>query len=100
MNFRLIFFSLGLILALISASMMIPALVDHNTGHTANAKTFFVCGAGGTFLGLLLAISNNHFEKRIGVRDGFLLTTLCWFLASLLASLPFHFSDLRLSYVD
>lgn len=100
MNFRLIFFSIGLILALVSAAMMIPALIDYADGHILNAKTFFVCGAGGIFIGLLMAIGNSHFERRIGARDGFLLTTLCWFLASLLASLPFHFSDLHLGYTD
>ncbi|MBI4031902.1 MAG: TrkH family potassium uptake protein, partial [Proteobacteria bacterium] len=100
MNYKLVFFSLGLIIALIGIFMLIPALADYAQGRFHNAATFSACGIAGFFIGTLTAISNNNFEKRIGIREGFLMTTLCWLTASFFASLPFHFSDLHLTYAD
>lgn len=100
MNYRLVFFSLGLIIALISIFMLIPAIADYAQGNARNAAAFLGCGVAGFFVGTLTAICNSNFEKRIGVREGFLMTTLCWFAASFAASLPFHFSDLALTYTD
>lgn len=100
MNFRLIFFSIGLILAILCASMTVPALIDLHDGNLGNARVFFACSIGGVFIGILIAISNSNYNHAINARDGFLLTTLCWLVASFAASLPFHFSDLQLNYVD
>lgn len=100
MNLRLIAFSVGLILTIFSAAMLFPALYDWSAGNAYNAKAFFRCGIGGAFIGILLAIGNSNFERRMGVRDAFLMTTLGWILAGFLASLPFHLSDLHLGYAD
>lgn len=100
MDLRFVGFSLGLMLTAISLFMLVPALVDLRHGNEENAWAFLECSIAGFFTGSLLSIINSNFKKDIGLRESFLMTTSCWLVASFLASLPLHFSDLNLSYAD
>lgn len=100
MDYRFIGFFLGVILAVMGVLMMIPATADLIYGHKQNATAFFMVAIGGIFTGGLLTLTNINFKRQLGTRESFLMTTLAWVTASVLASLPLHFGDLQLSYID
>ncbi len=95
---RPIVFALGLMLCIIASAMVLPAVVDLADGHdgwrvflAASLFTFFVGGL------MVLACYEDR-VTRLGVREGFLLTTLSWIVIASLAAIPFY--GLGLSYTD
>ncbi len=90
--------ALGLILCTIAVAMLLPAVVDLADGHedwkvflTSSVATFFVGG-------MLVLFSQDDDPPRLGIKEGFLLTTLCWVVVAGFAGLPFV--GLGLSFSD
>lgn len=86
---RPIFFALGLILCTIASAMVLPAVVDLADGHedwrvffSSSVFTFF-------FGGLLILVANDDQPVNLGIKEGFLLTTLCWVAVTAFAATPF-----------
>lgn len=78
--------------------MMLPALVDIAYGHP-DWQIFVTSAALTLFVGAALVItSSGSFEIR--PRQAFILTTMSWVVIAAFAALPFHFSELDLSYTD
>ena len=97
---RSVFFILGLILAAFAAMMAIPLLFDLDHGH-GNWAAFAEAGAITMFAGgLLVAGASSGRHVKFTHREGFLLTALAWFAASIFGGLPFMFSELKLSLAD
>ncbi|MFO0988093.1 MAG: TrkH family potassium uptake protein [Alphaproteobacteria bacterium] len=97
---RAVLFIVGLILAAFAAMMAIPLLFDLDHGHRDWAA-FAQAGAITAFVGgLLIAGCWSGRHMRFTPREGFLLTAVAWFAASLFGGLPFVFSDVRLSLTD
>lgn len=99
MKFRIIGYTLGILLIIVGMTELIPALVDWKNGHH-NARIFLEGSLLSLFFGGLLLSTNQGFEKSLNVRQAFLLTTLSWFFVSLFASFPLYLSDLKLSFTD
>lgn len=85
-------------LCTIAAAMLLPALVDLADNHpgwkafvAASVVTFF---AGG----LLVLFAYDENPPRLGVKEGFLLTTVAWVVIAAFAALPFLGHNL--SYTD
>ena len=97
-HFRPIVFALGLMLCVIAAAMVLPAVVDIADGH-GDWQVFFG-SAVFTFCvgGLLLLVGHEDKPTRLGVKEGFLLTTLCWIVITGFAAIPFI--GLGLPYTD
>ena len=98
LQLRPILFALGLMLCTIAAAMLLPALVDLADNHpgwkafvAASVVTFF---AGG----LLVLFAYDENPPRLGVKEGFLLTTVAWVVIAAFAALPFLGHSL--SYTD
>lgn len=98
LQLRPILFALGLMLCTIAAAMLLPALVDLADNHpgwkafvAASVVTFF---AGG----LLVLFAYDENPPRLGVKEGFLLTTVAWVVIAAFAALPFLGHGL--SYTD
>ena len=85
-------------LCAIAAAMLLPALVDLANNH--DGWQIFVVSSVLTFFfgGLLVFFAYDPNPPRIGVKEGFLLTTLSWLLVALFAAIPFLGHGL--SYVD
>ncbi|MCB1505894.1 MAG: TrkH family potassium uptake protein [Hyphomicrobiaceae bacterium] len=98
LNLRPIFFAIGLMLAILSATMILPALVD-----LADANSdwrAFLAAAVFTFFvgGLLVLMTFDDRQIELSVKDAFLLTTLSWVMLCAFAALPFI--GVGISYTD
>ncbi len=89
LQLRPILFALGLMLCTIAASMILPAgveLADDSDGWTiflaSSVLTFFIGG-------LLVLFAYDSDPPRVGLKEGFLLTTLSWVLIAAFAAIPF-----------
>jgi len=90
--------TLGLILCTIAATMMLPAIVDLADGHPAwsvffssSILTFFIGG-------LLLLFGYSDEPMQLGIKEGFLLTTITWVCVAAFAAIPF--AGMKLPYTD
>ncbi len=99
MDFRPIFFVIGILLTTLSMAMVFPAIVDAATGHPD--WQVFAASAGLTlFIGVTLILTTRTGFARFTLRQAFALTTFSWLVMVIFAALPFAFSDLQLSYTD
>lgn len=98
-DLRPVLFIVGVMLSGLSGIMMIPAIIDilfSNPDWRA-----FVFSAGATvFVGGALAFATYTDRPRLGLRQAFLVTALCWVAAAIFGALPFTFMDIPLSYTD
>ncbi len=98
-DFRPIFFVIGILLVTLAAGMGVPALVDLVAGQ-ADWRVFAGAAGACLFIGVTLILTMRTENMRLGVRQAFLLTTLSWLVIALFAALPFALADLNLSYTD
>lgn len=89
LQLRPILFSIGLMLCTIAAAMLLPALVD--LADDGNGWEAFVASSVVTFFagGLLVLFAYDENPQRMGVKEGFLLTTSAWLVIASFAALPF-----------
>lgn len=99
MHFRIVGFTVGILLLILGAAMLVPAFVDFE-GHNHNAHIFLYCALMCCFFGGALYLSCRGTPGRVTPRDGFLLTVMSWFVMSLFAAFPLYLSDLHISLTD
>lgn len=92
---------LGLILAGLGASMLIPALADLSE-KAHGADTFVGTAAVTVFVGVLMWLSGRSAEpiRKLDLRQAFLFTVSMWLLLAVFAALPFVWGPARLSFTD
>ena len=99
MDYRPIFFIVGILLVMLGVAMLIPAIVDaaaHNPDWPVFlASAFLTLFVGGTFI-----LMNRSRFGFLGVRQAFVLTTMSWIVIAAFGALPFTFSNLELTYTD
>lgn len=97
-HIRPIVFAIGLMLAILSATMLLPALVDLADGNS-DWRAFFVAAVF-TFIigGLFVLVTYDERQVQLGVKDAFLLTTLSWIVLCGFAAIPFI--GVGISYTD
>jgi trk system potassium uptake protein TrkH len=98
-DFRPIFFTIGILLSTLAIGMVIPAIADLIAGH-GDWRVF--AGAAGLngFLGITMLLTMRAGQTSITTRQAFLLTTLSWLVIGVFGALPFAFADLNLSFTD
>jgi trk system potassium uptake protein TrkH len=98
-DFRPVFFIIGVLLSILAAAMLLPALLDIATGHP-DWPVFLASAAVTMFVGGALTLTNKVGALTLNLRQAFLLTTLTWVVITAFAALPFPFASLGLRYVD
>ncbi|MCL4768153.1 MAG: TrkH family potassium uptake protein [Hyphomicrobiaceae bacterium] len=95
---RPIALTLGLLLCVLAAAMLLPGAVAGADG--SQDWPVFVASAAFTLFigGLLVAVGYNKGPIRLGLREGFVLTTLSWVVVTSFAAVPF--TGLGLTYAD
>ena len=99
MDFRPILYVNGILLSILSLSMVLPMLADFYFGYD-DWKVFFVCIIITAFFGGALILSNMGHDFHITTRQAFLLTNSTWFVLPTFGALPFWFSSLNMSVTD
>jgi len=96
---RSILYVVGMLLMMLGAVMMVPALLDV-ADRNAEWRGFFVSGASSIFFGGTLFFSNRTASFRLAARHGYLLTTLSWLSVSAFSALPYIAGETDLAPVD
>ena len=97
-NLKIIFFILGVLVSVLSVSMLIPLTLNLFLYESFNV--FLASFLISSFFGfsLILAFRNN--EKKISVNDTIIITVLSFPVLCLFASLPFYFDQNILRFSD
>ena len=97
-NLKIIFFILGVLVSVLSVSMLIPLTLNFFFYESFNVflASFLICSFFG--FSLILAFRNN--EKKISVNDTIIITVLSFPVLCLFASLPFYFDQNVLGFSD
>ena len=98
-DFRPIFFFIGMLLTMLALGMCIPVVIDAMAGNP-DWKVFAGSACVTLFVGITLILTNRIGKVRFTVRQAFVLTTFSWLVMACFAALPFVFADLNLSYTD
>lgn len=98
-DLRPVLFVIGVLLTILAAAMLVPALFDLAIGNP-DWSVFVAASAITLFVGVALAITSRGQSFDLGVRQAFLLTTLVWVVIAAFGALPFVFSELELDYTD
>ena len=100
MNIAPVFSILGVLLTILSFTMLIPMFIDI-VYRSENWFGFASASLISCFIGISLWLTNrNKQELNLGLKEAFLLTNFAWILSGIFGALPFVFSDLRLGFTD
>jgi len=101
MKYKAIFYLLGHLFLIIGGFLLVPAAVSSFYGEQAPIRDFALTAGLVCLLGaLFLARFRRYRDESLGLREGFLLVTLSWFLVSFFDALPFYFSGYFASFID
>lgn len=90
---------LGLMLAIFGAIYLVPVACSlaYQDGLVAQ---FLLSGLATSIVGVAIALATRRYARELKPRDGFLLVTLAWVLASLSAAIPLLLTLRDLSFTD
>ncbi len=94
-----ILYVIGILLMLVGAMMMVPALVDL-AGASTEWHGFVAAGCTSIFAGGALWLTNRAPEFRLPARRGYLLTALSWVLICVVSALPYMTGSTHLDFTD
>ena len=97
-NYKTVFFTLGLLQIILGLSMIIPIIAQILYNETDAG--FIGSGLISIVFGMLFFLSNLVHDKKINLKQAFVLTSLSWLSIAVFGSLPFIFSKLDLSITD
>lgn len=94
-----VIWTIGILVVLYGASMMIPSLVAlyYSAGHVVE---FLEAGGIVILLGVAMIRFGGEAPKQLSHRDGFLIVALAWLILSLLGAVPFWTTGTLPSVVD
>jgi len=99
MIFQPVLYVIGYLLSALSIILCIPAGVDAFYGDN-QWQSFTFASLISLFFGIILILANKSDNFSITLKQAFLLTTLSWVFIAVFGSLPFIFSDLKLSFTN
>lgn len=102
MNYRAIIHYAGTVLKLESAFLLLPLLTSLYHHERGAVRGLLVTGAITLAIGLVTDLVRRvHGEDRtVHVKDGLVLTAVCWLAISLFGALPFYLGGAAPSFVD
>jgi trk system potassium uptake protein TrkH len=98
-DLRPVLFVVGALLVALAGSMLVPAAVEIGFG-TPDWRAFVFAAATTLFVGGSLVLATYNERSKLGLRQAFLMTSLCWFMAALFSALPFVFLEIPLNFTD
>jgi trk system potassium uptake protein TrkH len=100
-DIRPVLFVVGVLMSALGVAMLLPAAIDV-ASEDVDWRVFAVSSMVTIFVGgsLVLSMRGANDERRLGLREAFLLTVMSWTLVALFAAIPFLFSNLGLGPAD
>lgn len=89
----------GLLLAVLAATMLLPAGIGYFLKNP-DWKIFMFSAFITAFVGSGLFITNRGYRGEMSLRQAFLFTTSSWLLLPVFAALPLYYSDFGLTFAD
>jgi trk system potassium uptake protein TrkH len=90
----------GIMVAVLAAAMMFPAMLDAAHGAQESATAFFLSSILGMFVGSATALANRGPVDSITPRTAFVLTVGAWLGLAVCAALPMRLSGEGLDWTD
>ena len=97
-NYKTVFFTLGVLQIILGVSMIIPIIFQIIFNELDSS--FIGASIITVVFGILFFLSNLDHQKKLNLRQAFLLTALSWLSIAIFGSLPFIFSTLQLNITD
>ena len=97
-NNKTVFFSIGVLLIILSIFMLIPFFVQFI--YEEKNSSFLSSAAVTGFIGVLLVLTNLEENKKLNLQQAFFLTTLSWLSIAVFGCIPFLLSNINLSFID
>ena len=85
---------------MVLATAMLPSALIEVFSGTPDWRAFAFSGAATLFVGGALVLATHSERARLGLREAFLMTSLCWFAATLFSALPFVLLREPLNFTD
>jgi trk system potassium uptake protein TrkH len=98
-NFRPVLHAIGILLTILAAFMLIPAIFDYMS-QDQEWVSFSLSSFITFFVGLSLTLTNKGKAANLNIRQAFVLTSGSWLALVTFAAIPFKFSDMGLSLTD
>jgi trk system potassium uptake protein len=99
LNLRPILQVNGILLAILAAAMLLPALIGAILGNP-DWKVFLFSAFITAFIGSGLFITNRGFKGELNIRQAFIFTTSTWVILPVFGALPLYYSDFGLNFAD
>ncbi len=97
-NYKTVFFTLGVLQIILGVSMIIPIIAQ--IIYSELDSSFIGASIITIVFGFLFFLSNFNHDKKLNLHQAFLLTALSWLSITAFSSLPFIFSEIKLSITD
>ena len=97
-NYKTVFFTLGILQIILGVSMFIPIIAQ--IVYSEFDSSFIGASIITIVFGFLFFLSNLNHDKKLNLHQAFLLTALSWLSVATFSSLPFIFSEIKLSITD
>jgi len=95
---KTVFFIIGILLVILGIFMMVPYAIQ--LIFEENSNSFFSSSLITIVIGILTILTSLKKENQLNLQQAFLFSTLAWFSIALFGSLPFLFSNLKLSFSE
>ncbi len=99
MSFRPVFHVVGVLISVLGAFMLVPAVVDIGV-RSGEWRSFVAAAAVALFFGISLALATRGEMPPLTVRQTFLLTSASWVAACVFAAVPLALSGQNIRWVD
>ena len=99
MNFKMIRYTLGVILKFEALFFLVPIITALCYGEETSLKAFVATAGICLFLGFFMTYSKPA-DKALRARDGFVIVSLSWIILSLFGAVPFLLSGAIPNYID
>ncbi len=99
MNIRPIALVIGILLATLGCTEMLPSLYELYY-FDPNWSTFAISSLFTVFIGVSLAFASRGEVQYLSIKEAFLVTVLSWVVLSIFGAIPFYLSTLNISYTD
>lgn len=101
MHFAMVFYIISVLIMVIGGFMLFPLGIAFYNGETSSAQAFFRTIIFVIISGLLLNIvTRKRRGRQFSAKDGFLMVTTSWIIASIAGAFPFYLSGIIPSFAD